>query len=266
MTSIVSFLAENQDDFAILAWAAIVFGVVGAVISFVAHHVWFRFWPVRSGADATLADTVHSSLLAFSAFILALAVTNGFANLAKVDEAVRQEALDIARLNRELGALGDVGAAGRQALADYARHVAGDEWKALSKADPELSPLVQRDIDKLWAEIRTIQRNESPALRQVGDTLNIYLMRIEQFRADRLAAATDSIPDVFWFIIVLLVVAASFMNGRNTLHRFGVHLIVVHMSAIGLVIALIVIVDNPFNGTTSVSSSIIADALKPASR
>lgn len=264
MTSIVRFLAESQDAFAILALAAIVFGVAGAVISFVAHHAWFRFWPVRSGADATLADTVHTSLLGLSVFILALAITNGFTNLAKVEEAVRQEALDIARLNRELGALGDVGAAGRQALADYARDVSGDEWKALSKVDPKLSPLAQRDIDKLWAEIRTIQRDESPALRQVRDTLNTYLMRIEQFRAGRLAAATNSIPSIFWFIIVLLVIAASFMNGRNTLHRFGVHLIVVHMSAIGIVIALIVMIDNPFNGTTSVSSSIIADALKPA--
>lgn len=55
------------------------------------------------------------------------------------------------------------------------------------------------------------------------------------------------------------------MNGRNTLRRFGVHLIVIHMSAIGILVALIVIVDNPFRGATSVSASIIADAVKPAS-
>jgi uncharacterized protein DUF4239 len=263
MTSIINFVAEGQDDLAILALAAIAFGLSGVLISYLAHHTWFRFWPVRSDADTKLADTVQTSLLAFSAFVLALSITSGLANLAKVEEQARQEALEIARLNRELGALGDIAAAGRQALTDYARDVADEEWKTLGKADPHLSPRAQRDIDRLWAEIRTIQRNVSLAPAQVRDALNTGLTRIEQLRADRLAAATNSIPAIFWLIIILFVVAASFMNGRNTLHRFGVPLIAVHMSAIGIVIALIVIVDNPFRGTTSVSPSIIASALKP---
>ena len=261
MAHIINGLAEDLQDLVILAIAAAAFGAAGALISYTAHHTWFRFWPVRSDADNKLSDIVQTSLLAFSAFILALSVTDVFSNLAKAEEAAMQEALDIVRLDREFDALGNVAATARRALADYAKHVSTDEWKTLSKAEPKLSSLVQRDINTLWTEIRTIQKNEGIALPQVREALNTSLARLEQFRADRLAAATNSIPSIFWLVIILFVVAASFMNGRSTLHRFGVHLIVVHMSAIGILVALIVIVDNPFRGTTSVSSSIIADAV-----
>lgn len=265
MAHIVNGLAEDLQDLVILAIAAAAFGAAGALISYVAHHAWFRFWPVRSSADNRLSDTVQTSLLAFSAFILALSVTSVFANLAKAEETAMQEALDMTRLDRELGALGSVAASARRTLADYTRHVSTDEWQTLSKAEPKLSSLAQHDMDALWKEVRTIQKNEGVVPAQIRDALNSYLMRLEQFRADRLAAATNSIPSIFWFVIILFVVAASFMNGRNTLHRFGVHVIVVHMSAIGVLVALIVIVDNPFRGATSVSPSIIADAVRPPS-
>lgn len=175
-----------------------------------------------------------------------------------------QDALDITRLDRELGTLGNVAAPARRTLADYTRHVSTDEWRTLSRAEPKLSSLAQHDMNALWAEIRTIQKNEAAMPALIRDALNSYLMRLEQFRAGRLAAATNSIPSIFWLVIILFVVAACFMNGRNTLHRFGVHLIVVHMSAIGILVALVVAVDNPYRGTTSVSSSIIANALRPS--
>ena len=265
MAHIVNGLAENLQDLVILAIAAVVFGAAGALISYIAHHAWFRFWPVRSSADNKLSDTVQTSLLAFSAFILALSVTNVFANLAKAEETAMQEALDITRLDRELGALGALAATARQTLAGYTKHVATDEWRTLAKEEPKLSPLAQQDMDALWTEVRAIQKNEALAPAPIRDALSSYLMRLEQFRTDRLAAATNSIPNIFWFVIILFVVAASFMNGRNTLRRFGVHLIVIHMSAIGILVALIVVVDNPFRGATSVSSSIIAHAVKPVS-
>ena len=66
MAHLVNGLAEYLQDLLILAIAAAVFGAAGAVISFVAHHAWFRFWPVRADADNQLSDTVQTSLLAFS--------------------------------------------------------------------------------------------------------------------------------------------------------------------------------------------------------
>jgi hypothetical protein len=266
MSYLIGALAERFNDFAILAIAAAIFGASGAFISYVAHRIWFRYWPVRGSEDRKMAETVQTSLLGFSAFVLALAVTSVLSNLSHVEEAALQEASDIASLDRELGALGDRATAARQALADYTKDVPTDEWPRLAKVHPTLSSQVKRDLDRLWAEIRLIQRDDRLAPEQIRDALDRYFTDIERLRAERLAEATKSIPSIFWVIIIVFVMAASFMNGRNNLHRFGVHLIVVHMSAIGMVIALIVIVDNPFRGVTSVDSSIIANALRMGSQ
>lgn len=262
MSYLVGTLAERLNDFAILAIAAVIFGSGGALISYVAHRVWFRRWHAKGAEDSKMAETVQTSLLGFSGFVLALAVTSVLSNLSQVEEAALQEASAIAGLDRELAGQGDRAATARQILVDYTKDVAADEWPRLAKSRPALSPLARRDLDRLWAEIRLIQSDERQTPQQVRDALDRYFAAIEKYRTDRLAQATKSIPSIFWVIIILFVVAASFMNGRNNLHRFGVHLIVVHMAAIGLVIALIVIVDNPFRGVTSVNPSIIANALK----
>ncbi|MBS0518401.1 MAG: DUF4239 domain-containing protein [Proteobacteria bacterium] len=262
MAYLIGALAERFNDFAILAIAAAVFGTGGALVSFAAHRIWFTRWPVRGEEDKKIADTVQTSLLGFSAFVLALAVTNVLSNLSQVGEAARLEASDIAGLDRELGALGERATAARQALADYVRDVATDEWPRLAQVQPTLSPAATRDIARLWTGIRQLQSDPRLTPEHIRDALDRYFGNIEKARAERLAEATRSIPSIFWVIIILFVAAASFMNGRNNLHRYGMHLIVVHMAAIGMVIALIVIVDNPFRGVTSIDPSIIANALK----
>ncbi|MCA0303830.1 MAG: DUF4239 domain-containing protein [Proteobacteria bacterium] len=261
MPPVFSLLTEGFHDLTILAIVAALFAVFGLVVSWLAHHVWFRFWPVRGEEDHKLADTVQTSLLGFSAFVLALATTAVLANLSRVEEQALQEATNIAGLDRELGALGAPAAAARQALADYVKHVATDEWPRLARPEPGLSPLAGQDLDRLWAGIRGVQRNESLAPPQVRDTLDKYQMAIATSRTQRLAEATKSIPAIFWVIILVFVGAAAFMNGRNRLHRYGLQVMVIHMAAIGLVVALILVVDNPFRGSTSVSPAIIARAL-----
>lgn len=263
MYTVIGALTERFHDLAILGISAAAFGLFGLAISWLAHHVWFRFWPVRGAEDRKLADTVQTSLLGFSAFVLALAVTSVLTNLSRVEEATLQEASTLGDLDRELQGLGEPAAAARRILADYVRDVSTDEWRLLAHGEPRLSPLAGRDLDRLWAEIRGLQRDERLTPPQIRDTLDKYQMSISTLRTQRLAEATKSIPSIFWVIILVFVAGASFMNGRDTLHRFGLQVLVLHMAAIGLVVALIVIIDNPFRGSTSVSPSIIAKALDP---
>ena len=86
--------------------------------------------------------------------------------------------------------------------------------------------------------------------------------RSKSLREGRLSAATDDIPAVFWPILVLFVIAASFLSGREPPKRFGIQINLIHMSAIGLAIGLVVILSNPFRGDTSASPQIILDALR----
>lgn len=254
-------LAAQLPDGAILVASALSFGLAGAALSYLSHRYWFRRWRSRSAADDKLADTVHTSLLGFAAFVLALSVSSVFSNLAKVEDGVRQEVLDITRLDRELAALEPASAPVREALRRYVTHVADDEWPRLSSRDPTLSPLAQADLDAMWAGIRALQKDAARVPEQVRMPLNTFLSRIEEARTARLAAATDSIPDVFWMMILIFVIAATLMTGRNVPKHFEMELIVVHLAAIGLVIALVMIIDDPFRGQTSVGPDVIRNAL-----
>jgi hypothetical protein len=228
--------------------------------------LWFRRWPTHTAYDEKLGEAAHTSMLGFSAFVLALLITNGLTALSETDKAVRLEATTIYRLDRELDALGPSASAAKQALASYARNVVVDEWPRLARMPVSLSPLAQKNLDDLWIGIRSTQQNlaeTAPARSEYRADLSTYASRIETFRSDRLSAATVNIPDDFWIILLLFVVAASFLSGRETQNPFGKQINVIHMSAIGLAVGLVIVLDNPFRGQTSIGAEIIERALTP---
>jgi hypothetical protein len=95
-----------------------------------------------------------------------------------------------------------------------------------------------------------------------GD-LGTDVAQIETLRTSRLAAAKSNIPNIFWVILLLLVAAASFLSGREAPKRFGLQVNLIHMAAIGLAVGLVIVLNNPFRGQTSIDPAIIRDALKP---
>ena len=97
----------------------------------------------------------------------------------------------------------------------------------------------------------------SPARGDFGTDLR----QIETLRTSRLAAATTSIPKIFWAILLLFAAAASFLSGRETPKRFGIQVNLIHMAAIGLAVGLVIVLNNPFRGETSVDPAIIRNAL-----
>ena len=125
-----------------------------------------------------------------------------------------------------------------------------------------LSPLAQLNLDDLWIGIRSVQRSMAvtdPARNDIG----AYVTRIETLRAGRLAAAISNIPRVFWLILLLFACAASSLSGRETPKRFGMQINMFQMSAIGLAVGLVICLNNPFRGETSIGADIIEHALTP---
>jgi Protein of unknown function (DUF4239) len=258
-------LANSLSDLGILAISALAFGFIGGSIAYASSRLWFRRWPQHSPYEDKLADAAHTSLLGFSAFVLALLITEGFTDLSKAEEAANAEATAVYRLGRELDALGPAAPSTREAkqdLAAYAENVAKDEWPRLASLPTSLSPVVQKNLDDLWTDVRAVQRSMDPRDPVRGD-LATYVARIETLRDGRLAAATTSIPKIFWVILVLFVIEASFLSGRETPKRFGMQINIIHMSAIGLAVGLVIILSNPYRGETSISPDIIRNALGP---
>jgi Protein of unknown function (DUF4239) len=259
MVDLVNSLANALPDAAILAVSAIVFGLFGGGIAFATNRWWFRRWTQHSPFEDKLADTAHTSLLGFSAFVLALLITNGVSSLSKTDDMVRQEATNIYRLNRELATLGPAANDARQTLAIYARNVADDEWPRLATLPNTLSPLVQKNLDDLWSQLRVVQRGMDSSSPARGE-LTRDLAQIENLRTSRLAAATTHIPKIFWIILLLFVAVTSFLSGRDAPKRFGLQVNMIHMAVIGLAVGLVVVLNNPFRGQTSIDPAIIRNA------
>jgi hypothetical protein len=160
-TSFVDTIANSLSDRVILAISALSFGLLGGLIAFLANRFWFRYWPTHGAYDDKLGEAAHTSMLGFSAFVLALLITNGLSTLSETDKAVRAEATTVYRLGQELDALGLSAGAAKQALASYAQNVARDEWPRLATLPVSLSPLVQKNLDDLWIAVRALQEKQA---------------------------------------------------------------------------------------------------------
>lgn len=260
MFFIVDSLGNALPDLAILAVTALAFALFGGAITWLSNRLWFRRWPQHGGFDDKLADTAHASLLGLLAFVLALMITNGLTSLAKTEDNVLQESVSIYRLGRELDALGPPAAMVKAVLAAYAQDVSGDEWRRLATAPNTLSPIAQRDLDVLWTNLRALQKSLDPTDPRRPD-LSRYAAQIESLRQSRLADSTSNIPGIFWLILVTFVSATSFFAGRETSKRFGMQVNIIHMSAIGFAVGLVIVLNNPFRGQTSIEPTIIGNAL-----
>ena len=259
---LVDRIANSLSDLAILALTALAFGLVGGLVALLSNLLWFRRWPQHSAYEDKLGDAAHTSMLGFSAFVLALLITNGLTSLSSAEQATRSEATAVYRLGRELDALGFVAHAPKQALVDYTKNVANDELPRLARLPNSLSPLAQQNLDDLWIGVRSVQRSMAvtdPARNDIG----AYVTRIETLRGGRLSAAISNIPGDFWLILLLFVIAASFLSGRERPKSFGMQINVIQMSAIGLAVGLVVCLNNPFRGETRIGPDIIESALAP---
>ncbi|MGE0094096.1 MAG: DUF4239 domain-containing protein [Alphaproteobacteria bacterium] len=252
----------NLPDILILGAAALVFGGIGGLISLLSYKFWFQRWSKHSTFEDRLAETAHDSFIAIIAFVLALSIANEFDNYSKAREMVRQEALEISRIQRELVAIGPSAEDARRALKAYAESVVSDEWPSLARRPSNLSQVTQSHLNELWRSIRAVQRALGEPSENVRFDLSEYMMNLEEDRESRLGAAKNLIPTVFWTTMILFAIGESFLSGRRSVRRFGIQINVMHMSAIGLLMALILIFDNPFRGQTSVNPQIILDALR----
>src|SRR5439155_12443692 len=82
-------------------------------------------------------------------------------------------------------------------------------------------------------------------------TLRSLMDKLVDFRDGRLESATKSVPRVVWWGVAAFLFGAMVLNGRHPFDRASATLITLHMGALGLVIAMILVMDEPFRGQTS---------------
>jgi hypothetical protein len=248
-------------DWLVVIACALIFGFAGIWISQLSHVLWFRRLGEFSEHEKKVGDGVQTGILALVAFFMALITTSELSSFASARSQVRIEALQITRIDRDLERLGPPGEKARSLLRQYVANVVDDEWTRLAMRPQSLSPAAEQRIGDLWTEIRAIQSQLQPAQSSLSDDLSTYMNKIDEARKSRLSAAINSIPDVVWIMITLLFLAACVLNGRNRLSRHARQVAFIHMSAFGLMLALNIIIDNPFGGDTSIDPAKISNAL-----
>ncbi|PVE24210.1 hypothetical protein DC522_12095 [Microvirga sp. KLBC 81] len=255
-------LIAHSSDAVILVGGAVSTAVLALVLARISRPLLFSPHDEALESHSKLADVVHGSLLAFSVFVLALVLTEVRSSLGKADDAELREASVIARLVRDLQALGTEDASiASERVKDYVRSAVSVEWETLAQREPSLAEETDRAMASLVAQVNTVAANNPAA----ASALRAYVEKLEDLRQSRLEIATKSVPPVFWWAMAVFIVGAMIMNGRHKLDAIGMTLIAFHMGAIGLVVALILVMDSPFRGETSVSPASMVRAARLSS-
>lgn len=251
-------LVGDLTDVTLLLSGAMIAGAIALLIAWISRRTLFSASDASLENHSKLADLVHGSLLAFTVFTLALVLTDVRANLGKTLDSTLREASIITRLDAELEVAGGPDATtARRDLRDYVEAVTRYDWPALGKQMPKLSKEGNRAMKSLRATVRSAARANPDS----AAAINAFLPQLEDLRLGRLESATKSVTHVFWWIICAFLMGAMVMNGRHSFDPASGTLIFLHMAGIGLVLALILVMDQPFRGETSVSPAPITRAL-----
>ena len=251
-------LVGDLPDLAILLTGAVVTGLVALLVAWMSRRILFSDRDGSLESHAKLADLVHGSLLAFTVFTLALVLADVRTNLGKTLDSSLREASMITRLDVELEVLGGKEAdVARQRLRGYVTAITTRDWPALEREAPSLSAEGDAWMKDLMIAVRAAARANPDS----ASAINAFIPQLEDLRLSRLENATKSVTNVFWWIIFAFLLGAMAMNGRHSSDMVSTALIFLHMAGIGLVLALIVVMDQPFRGETSVPATPIAEAL-----
>ena len=246
----IESLLARATDFQIAVSLFVIFAVAGILLSALSYHLLGKR---LEDEHRDLAENIEKSIFAFSIFVLALTLTDVRSNFSKASDNVIAEAFTIRELASDIDLDSDQERAQERAtLIAYAKAVVNEEWKALAAAEPTLSPVASAYLADLRGHLQG-------AIARYGRTAGVERARkaigdLENQRQLRLQEATASSPIAFWIFTLTLMLVGAVMTGRGALEWRRTLVLFQYFGALGLIVALILILDRPFRGETSVSS------------
>lgn len=246
---IFTYIASNSDVTIMTEFLAF-FAIAGLLISKLSNRLFFG----GSNMDSVpLFKTVEQSIFAFLVFLLALTLGDVRANFSKAQDSVINESLEL----RQYVFLLDLQpnpftAQQKKQLERYVKAVVSDEWRSLAQAEPALSA----ETDKAFADLRNSVKKtvQESGISPYMDKILASLTKLENSRLLRYQLATASSPRVFWLYIAILMLLGSVMTGHAKLDLRRASVLGAYYGALGMVVGLIMIMDQPFRGETSISS------------
>ena len=247
-------MIELLADLPVIASALIAL-VAGASLATIGLLSFDRLLPHRvrsthndlSGFILSVVGVVYAVLLAF----IAVAV---WQNFVQVDSLVQTEANLVGDLYRDTAALPDPTAGAlRDSLFVYAEVVAQDEWPAMAGGHADDSSGWQL-LDRFHFELVRL-RSADPSVSYIQADMVRTLNQLYDARRGRFHAATATLPAILWWnllagAVILMLFTYLFGAPHLVMHATMISLL---GALIGLVLLLIVLLDNPFRGRSHVS-------------
>lgn len=202
----------------------------------------------------------------FLVFILAVSLNQAINQLRVAEEVVQREAGLLVQLDRGLLRVGEPAlAALRPLLADYLRLVVEEEWPRMAEGERS-----ERAAEALAAVQRAVRATEVSLDTPRRLALYADMMRamegISDARDQRLLAMRVSLPGVFWAAILvgglILLPLCAMTAGHLTSALVKASIV----GAIGVLIALVVVLDRPFAGESAVKAAPFERAMERNAR
>jgi hypothetical protein len=200
-----------------------------------------------SGFILAIVGVIYAVLLAF----VAVAVWQSY---GEAENLVQTEANLAGDLYRDTVVFPEATAATlRNSLFVYSEVVIQDEWPGLAAGSLDDAAGWQL-LDRFHTELLQLHTTDSALLLAQSDMVRT-LNQLYDARRGRLHAASASLPAILWWNLIagaIILMIFTYLFGVTSL---GMHVAMVSLlgAMIGLVLALIVLLSNPFRGQSHVS-------------
>ena len=243
-------------DIAILGLVVALISGLAMLAPHLARHV-LRIKTDDSRHAAAL--DAYKAIMGMTGVVLAFALVEANNNLHAIEGIVAKEAAAIAATDRALLRSGNPElVALRPALAAYGSSVIKDEWPILAEEDRS------EETDSAYNTLSRQARAANPADARQQSMFAELLKDLDDMadlREQRLAETDSDLPTFFWVTAGGLL-GVAFVLGLLADATLAVTVTLgATAAAVALVLAFVIIVDQPFEGETSVTPKEIAKAL-----
>ena len=236
--------------------------VVGVVVSAAMAAPFFGKLVLRVPANDARDDAAfdaYKAIMAMVSVVLAFSLVQVNGNLRACETLVAREGAAFATVDRTLLRFGAESAVAiRPLLNAYGRSRIQDEWPALTRGDRS------QVTDDAYVALSAASRSIDPATPRQQAMFAELLRGLDELAEVRELVIQDSstsLPPFFWAVTVGFLMLAFFL-GVLTRAALGRAVGLGGAAAgVALLLAFVIIVDEPFKGETSVSPAAIQKAL-----
>jgi len=242
---------------------AFLFGALMVVVTWLAY-VFIRpflrlFVRSQSYANEIIGNALSIFAVLFGLFLGMLSIST-YQSAAEVEHYVIDEAANVVALYRAADAYEEPFRTNLQtALRDYAQYVVGEAWPMQQDGK-----LPQGGLNHIQSIYKTLFQfsPQTEAQKYMHSDAIVLFGRVRDGRLKRLAALVTGIPDVLWTIVwigafsTLVIILLLDMN-------FSLHILLSGIVAffLGIVIFLLLSLDNPFRGEVGVTDELFRKVL-----